>query len=396
MKLTAKILMLVIVLQFFFWPQSNQVQAGYSANLLTNGDFETGDYTGWTPSLTANTIAQGCPDSGVRICIRGSAYQGGNSVFFTYQWGNIYQEVSLTAKGYSTAYLDTSPQVYVSGIVRNYINTPDQYRLKVELRNASHSAIATYDTGTQTAPSVYTEISSTFASSSYGSGLRYIYYQFYGLDAGWGGAYGPIFDDAVAQIEDPIPNYTLSYTAGENGSISGTTPQTVISGGSGSAVTAVPDTGYEFDKWSDNITDNPRTDSNVTADLSVTAEFKAEATSPVFDNLPDSSGPINVLENQTISTNPYLLRVKPTDPSGIKKVDFYVDNNLICSSTIADTNGVYSCSWDTRIYHSIINIIAYDTMDNSASLSRNTVVDPSLYTDVPIPGLVELPETGKL
>lgn len=69
---------------------------------------------------------------------------------------------------------------------------------------------------------------------------------------------------------------TLTYTAGAHGSISGMTPQTVAdygSGGSGAAVTAVPDSGYHFAQWSDLSTENPRTDSNVTSDLSVTASF---------------------------------------------------------------------------------------------------------------------------
>ena len=67
--------------------------------------------------------------------------------------------------------------------------------------------------------------------------------------------------------------YTLTYTAGANGSITGATPQTVNHGASGTAVTAVPNTGYHFVKWSDNSTQNPRTDTNVTASMSVTASF---------------------------------------------------------------------------------------------------------------------------
>jgi hypothetical protein len=68
-------------------------------------------------------------------------------------------------------------------------------------------------------------------------------------------------------------NHTLTYTAGTGGSISGTTPQTVAGGADGTAVTAVPDPGYRFDQWSDANTDNPRTDLNVTADITVEAEF---------------------------------------------------------------------------------------------------------------------------
>ena len=85
-------------------------------------------------------------------------------------------------------------------------------------------------------------------------------------------------DSGVAQIlalqAPPVSIlYAVTYTAGANGTISGTTPQLVNHGGSGTAVTAVPNTGYHFVDWSDTSTDNPRTDTNVTADLSVTAGF---------------------------------------------------------------------------------------------------------------------------
>ena len=69
--------------------------------------------------------------------------------------------------------------------------------------------------------------------------------------------------------------YTLTYTAGANGSVSGDSPQTVTHGKSGTAVTAVPNAGYEFVKWDDGFTDNPRTDTNVTDDITVQAEFAA-------------------------------------------------------------------------------------------------------------------------
>lgn len=72
-----------------------------------------------------------------------------------------------------------------------------------------------------------------------------------------------------------INTYTLNYTAGANGSISGTSPQLVNHGASGSAVTAVPTSGYGFTNWSDGLTLNPRTDANVTNDLTVTANFVA-------------------------------------------------------------------------------------------------------------------------
>ncbi|MEI6421821.1 MAG: hypothetical protein WCP55_06350, partial [Lentisphaerota bacterium] len=67
--------------------------------------------------------------------------------------------------------------------------------------------------------------------------------------------------------------YTLTYTAGANGTISGNNTQTVTYGLSGTAVTAVPNTGCTFVKWSDNITTATRTATNVRADSTVMAIF---------------------------------------------------------------------------------------------------------------------------
>ena len=76
-------------------------------------------------------------------------------------------------------------------------------------------------------------------------------------------------------VDQPANTYALTYAAGSGGTISGTSPQTVPSGGSGTAVTAVANSGYHFVNWSDGSTANPRTDTNVTANMNVTANFAA-------------------------------------------------------------------------------------------------------------------------
>jgi len=68
-------------------------------------------------------------------------------------------------------------------------------------------------------------------------------------------------------------NLTLTYFAGPNGTISGAATQIVAYGGSGTPVTAVPNANYVFLNWSDGSTANPRTDTNVAGNLSVTANF---------------------------------------------------------------------------------------------------------------------------
>lgn len=68
-------------------------------------------------------------------------------------------------------------------------------------------------------------------------------------------------------------SFLLTYIAGDNGTLEGELIQIVSSAGNGTAVLAVPDTGYHFAGWSDGETDNPRTDLNVTQNITVTANF---------------------------------------------------------------------------------------------------------------------------
>ncbi|HEY4743625.1 MAG TPA: chitobiase/beta-hexosaminidase C-terminal domain-containing protein, partial [Desulfuromonadaceae bacterium] len=79
--------------------------------------------------------------------------------------------------------------------------------------------------------------------------------------------------------------YTVTFAAGANGSLTGTASQTVNSGASTTAVTAVPATGYQFVNWTGTggfvtSTANPLTVSNVTANQAITANF-AQAAVPI-------------------------------------------------------------------------------------------------------------------
>jgi len=97
----------------------------------------------------------------------------------------------------------------------------------------------------------------------------------------------PVTTDCTVMANFAIDTFTLTYTAGTNGTIVGTTPQIVNAGADGAAVTAQPDSGYSFVQWSDASTANPRTDTNVLADVTVSASFAANpATQLVFTTQP--------------------------------------------------------------------------------------------------------------
>jgi uncharacterized protein (TIGR02145 family) len=80
-----------------------------------------------------------------------------------------------------------------------------------------------------------------------------------------------ITTDQTLHVVFQTRTYTLTYNADDWGSILGDSIQTVAHGADGFAVTAVPITGYQFYTWSDGNTHNPRTDTNVTSDTTVTA-----------------------------------------------------------------------------------------------------------------------------
>jgi uncharacterized repeat protein (TIGR02543 family) len=72
--------------------------------------------------------------------------------------------------------------------------------------------------------------------------------------------------------------HALTYAAGAHGRIDGASLQTVTDGADGSPVTAEPDEGYHFAAWTDGSTEDPRTDTGVTADLTVKALFLPDDT----------------------------------------------------------------------------------------------------------------------
>jgi hypothetical protein len=115
-------------------------------------------------------------------------------------------------------------------------------------------------------------------------------------DTGMDSPYGIACDDDYLYVcnvgNGTITNYdkvtgTVSAYTGDLGTISGTNPQTVISGEDGSQVTAEPSIGYLFVSWSDGVLTASRIDINVSGDITVMASFAVNN-----DILRDSEGNI--------------------------------------------------------------------------------------------------------
>jgi len=89
-----------------------------------------------------------------------------------------------------------------------------------------------------------------------------------------------------------IDTHTLTYTAGAGGTISGTSPQTINYGSNGTLVTAIANPKNHFTNWSDGLSNASRTDLNVTNDLSVTANFRANISGSGSFNATNNKLPI--------------------------------------------------------------------------------------------------------
>ncbi|GAB1477351.1 hypothetical protein MASR2M70_21890 [Bacillota bacterium] len=142
-----------------------------------------------------------------------------------------------------------------------------------------------------------------------------------------------VTEDVNVTAEFAVNTYSLTYTAGANGSLTGVASQTVNHGGSGTAVTAVPASGYHFVKWSDNVTTATRTDTNITANLSVTAEFAVNGYALTYTA--GANGSITGNASQTVNHGGSGTAVTAVPASGYHFVK-WSDN--VTTATRTDTN----------------------------------------------------------
>lgn len=169
-----------------------------------------------------------------------------------------------------------------------------------------------------------------------------------------------------------INTYTLTYTAGANGTITGTSPETVNHGASGTDVTAVPSTGYHFVKWSDDSTANPRTDSNVTANVNVAATFTINTYTIVASASPNGS----ILPSGDVAVNHGASQSFTITPG----TGFHVSSVLVDGAPATLTAAAYTFT-NVTVAHTIAATFAVDTF-------AITVVSGSHGTAMPGTGLL--------
>ncbi len=147
--------------------------------------------------------------------------------------------------------------------------------------------------------------------------------------------------------DDGAVQHTLTYLAGPGGSIDGqfSLQQTVNHGADGVQVTAVPDEGYGFLQWSDGVLTAARTDTNVTADISVMASFiqlPPEVTSFNLDGGAGTTLDLLVTLDNTATNNPaeYIVS-EASDFAGAAWQSYGTAPTFTLSSAEGGTKTVY-------------------------------------------------------
>lgn len=103
----------------------------------------------------------------------------------------------------------------------------------------------------------------------------------------------------TAQFQKQVTQFEVQYFAAAGGKISGETYQLVEAGKNATSVTAVPYLGYQFVRWSDDITTPERTDLNIQTSITVTAIFKKEEF--LIEYLTDGNGYIEGETSQIVN-----------------------------------------------------------------------------------------------
>jgi len=155
----------------------------------------------------------------------------------------------------------------------------------------------------------------------------------------------------------------LRYVAGTGGRIIGASSQFVERESDGSTVVAVADAGYVFAEWSDGVTDRERTDRNVIADISITANFVRTADieytlryelgtgggsiigSPVQTVLPGANG----TEVYATAEAGYTFARWSDGSTDNPRIDIDIQDNITVTAHFTDPDGNISVASNDRV-----------------------------------------------
>jgi hypothetical protein len=199
-------------------------------------------------------------------------------------------------------------------------------------------------------------------------------------------AFGETITTDSNTITVPPNTYTLTYTAGAHGTITGTSPQTVDSGASGAEVIAVPSAGYHFTAWSDASSTANRTDTNVIADVTVTANFAIDTFTLTYTA--GAHGTITGTSPQTVDSGASGAEVIAVPSAGYHFTawsDASTTPNRTDTNVLSDVTVTANFAIDTHIVtsstgaHGSISPLGVTSVDDGADQSFTITPDANYH-----------------
>ena len=186
--------------------------------------------------------------------------------------------------------------------------------------------------------------------------------------------------------------YPVTYTAGSNGSLTGTTSQSVANNGNATAVTAVPSANYHLVNWTGTgaflaTTANPLTVTNVTTSQAITANFAINTFAVNYAT--DVNGTLAGTASQTVDYGGSATAVTAVPTTGYHFVNWTGTGGFVTTTTNPLTVGNVSAA-QTITANFALNIYAVSfaagangTLTGTASQTVNYGGNSTAVTAVP-------------
>ncbi len=365
MQFSKKHLVSSLLFCFLFFLSS---RAFAYTNLLTNPGAETGNMSSWSTDSNGG--------DGWKTDWNGPGHSDARVFSTSYDWDVRHQTIDLVAAGYTTGQLDSGTfDAKMSEWLSTRGDQGGRYYLHFELLAVDGTTVlASYDRGTQGSPITLSAGTAWFQEShiftDIPSGTRYIKFQDAGKSvAFWAGNYGTNFDDASVVLANTTL-YDLTYVAGAHGTLTGTVTQTLSSGSSGTAVTAVPSTGYHFVSWTDASTANPRTDTGVVADSTVTANFAIDTHTATYTA--GGNGTLTGTTSQTVNYGADASTVTAVPDTGYSFINWSDASTANPRTDTAVTSDIAVTANFADITNPTITNISSSASQHAATITWNT------------------------
>ena len=163
--------------------------------------------------------------------------------------------------------------------------------------------------------------------------------------------------------------YSLTYSAGTNGTIIGSASQSVIGGANGTVVTATANTGYHFVQWSDGLTTATRSESSVSGSISLSASFAPNGVQPPTNSttftltyIANSHGSISGDLKQTVSPSASGTSVTATPATGYHFVSW---SDGLTAATRTDTDVLADRSYNANFGQDLVVPVTHTILVSS-------------------------------